>query len=204
LGREEAPYDERVQFAQSLKKAGCISVGFSLESANREILIAMNKLVEREYFGEQVRILKQAGVICNTSVIFGYPQETRESIQETIDTCRRTNIYPSPGFLLPMPATGMWKHAIDNGYIKDIDQYLLDITERQDFSVNMTKMSDAELKKTVEAALRGLATDLGLDFGANPMKTGGENKHNRHQAAEVRRKGNANDSMNYATVIGSV
>jgi radical SAM superfamily enzyme YgiQ (UPF0313 family) len=202
LGCEEAPYDERVLLAQRMKEAGCIAVGFSLESANAEILIAMNKLVEGQYFGEQVRVLKQADIISNTSVIFGYPQETRATIRETLDSCRRANIYPSPGFLLPMPSTGMWKHAMDNGYIKDIDQYLTNITERQDFSVNMTKMGDAELKREVELALSELASDLGLDLGGSLMKTGGENKHSRNQEAAMHR--NSNDTMNYANVIGSV
>ena len=34
-----------------------------------------------------------------------------------------------------------------NGYIKNIDEYLGQITERQDFSLNMTTMTDEELKK---------------------------------------------------------
>ena len=33
-------------------------------------------------------------------------------------------IYPSTGYLLPLPETGMWNYAIENGYIKNIDQYL--------------------------------------------------------------------------------
>jgi len=202
LGCDEAPYEERVELARRMKQAGCIAVGFSLESANAEILIAMNKLVKGEYFGEQVRILKEVGIISNTSVIFGYPQETPASIQETIESCRRAKIYPSPGFLLPMPSTGMWKHAVDNGYIRDVDQYLLNITERQDFSVNMSRMNDAELKNEVEKALGGLARDLGLDFGGSLMKTGGENRHSRNQEVEMHR--NTNDTMNYANVIGSV
>jgi radical SAM superfamily enzyme YgiQ (UPF0313 family) len=202
LGCEEAPYDERVLLAQRMKQAGCIAVGFSLESANDEILQAMNKLVKGEYFGEQVRLLKQVGIISNTSVIFGYPQETRATIRETIASCGRAKIYPSPGFLLPMPSTGMWKHAIDNGFISDIDQYLINITERQDFTVNLTKMGDAELKSEVDAALGELASDLGLDFGGSLMKTGGESKHSRNQEVEMHR--NTNDTMNYANVIGSV
>ena len=32
------------------------------------------------------------------------------------------------------------KINIENGYIKDIDHYLTQITERQDFSLNLTKM----------------------------------------------------------------
>ena len=39
----------------------------------------------------------------------------------------------------------MFKYAIDNGYIKDIDDYLTQITERQDFNLNITKMSEENL-----------------------------------------------------------
>jgi anaerobic magnesium-protoporphyrin IX monomethyl ester cyclase len=202
LGCDEAPYEERLELAHNMKKAGCIAVGFSLESANAEILVAMNKLVKGEYFGEQVDVLKKAGIISNTSVIFGYPQETRETIRETLDSCRRAKIYPSPGFLLPMPSTGMWKHATTNGFIPDIDRYLINITERQDFSVNLTKMGDDELKSEVELALSDLADDLGLDLGGSLMRTGGENKHSKNQEVTMHR--NTNDSMNYANVIGSV
>ena len=41
----------------------------------------------------------------------------------------------------------MFKYAIENGYIKDIDHYLTQITERQDFSLNMTQMEEKDLKK---------------------------------------------------------
>jgi radical SAM superfamily enzyme YgiQ (UPF0313 family) len=202
LGCDEAPYEERMELAHKMKEAGCVAVGFSLESANEEILEAMNKRVKGEYFGEQVRLLREAGIISNTSVIFGYPQETPATIRETIESCRRARIYPSPGFLLPMPSTGMWNHAINNGYITDIDQYLVNITERQDFSVNMTVMSDVQLKDEVNASLGQLATELGLNLGGSLMKTGGENKHSRNQEVELHR--NTNDTMNYANVIGSV
>ncbi len=202
LGDEEDPYEQRVELAQKMTQAGCIAVGYSLESANEEILVAMNKLVKGKYFDEQVRLLKEVGIISNTSVIFGYPQETPDTIRETLDACRRGRIYPSPGFLLPMPSTGMWDHAIKNGYITDIDQYLVNITERQDFSVNMTTMTDDELKEVTEASLSSLALDLGLNFGGSFMRTGGENKHSKNQEVEVHR--NVNDTMNYANVIGSV
>ena len=202
LGCAEDAYELRVGLAEKMKQAGCLAVGFSLESANEEILIAMNKRVKGEYFNEQVRILRQVGIISNTSIIFGYPQETPDTIRETLQSCLRARVYPSPGFLLPMPATGMWNHAIDNGYITDIDRYLDTITERQDFSVNMTKMSDEQLKEVALSELAIVANDLGLDFGGSLMRTGGENKHAKNQEVEMHR--NFNDTMNYANVIGAV
>ena len=83
LGDEDDPYEQRVGLARKMKQAGCIAVGYSLKMADEEILIAMNKLVKGKYFDEQVRILKEASIISNTSVIFGYPQETPETIRET-------------------------------------------------------------------------------------------------------------------------
>jgi anaerobic magnesium-protoporphyrin IX monomethyl ester cyclase len=201
LGQSEDPLEKRLGLAKKMKKAGAIAVGFSLESANKEILIAMNKRVKRDYFGEQVRVLNEAGIISNTSIVLGYPQETPTTIRETLDTCRRAKIYPSPGFLLPMPSTGMWDHAIKNGFITDIDRYLVNITERQDFSVNMTTMDDEELKSAVADGLKDLSKQLGLDL-QDTMKTGGYNKHGKNQKAEMHR--NLNDTMNYANVIGSV
>jgi radical SAM superfamily enzyme YgiQ (UPF0313 family) len=201
LGCNEDPLEKRMGLATKMKEAGAIAVGFSLESANEEILIAMNKRVKGDYFGEQVRVLTEAGIISNTSIVLGYPQETRETIRETIEACRRAKVYPSPGFLLPMPATGMWNHAISHGYITDIDRYLVNITERQDFNINMTKMSDEELKSETELALKELAIDLGLQL-ADTMHTGGYSKHAKNQGVSTHR--NVNETMNYANVIGSV
>lgn len=201
LGRSEDPLEKREALARKMKKAGAIALGFSLESANEEILIAMNKRVTGDYFGEQVRILNEAGIISNTSIVLGYPQETRETIRETLEACRRAKVYPSPGFLLPMPSTGMWNHAIENGFITDIDRYLVNITERQDFTVNMTKMTDEELKRETDEALQELAHDLDLGLD-DAMHTGGYKKHAKPQEVKVHR--NVNDTMNYANVIGSV
>jgi len=206
LGRPEDSLDRRLGLAKKMKQAGAVAVGFSLESANEDILIAMNKRVKGEYFGEQVRVLNEAGIISNTSIVLGYPQETPATIKETLEACRKANVYPSPGFLLPMPSTGMWNHAIENGFIKDIDRYLINITERQDFTVNMTAMADGELKNVVADGLKKLANDLELDL-ADSMRTGGENKHAKNQE-EARKKAtihrNVNETLNYANVVGSV
>ena len=44
----------------------------------------MKKHVKKEYFSEHIKILKEAGIMAFCSVIFGYPPETRETIQETL------------------------------------------------------------------------------------------------------------------------
>ena len=92
----------------------------------------MNKRIEGQYFIDQVELLDQVGITSMISVVFGYPIETRETIAETFDMCLKAKVYPSIGYLLPLPATGMYDHALKHGFIKNEDKYLDSITERQD------------------------------------------------------------------------
>ncbi len=178
LGNPAKPYKKRIEIAQKMKESGCAAVGFSLESGNKEILKMMNKRVKVEYFAEQIKILREVGITSNVSVVIGYPIETKATINETIDMCLNNSIYPSIGFLLPLPYTGMYKYALDNGYITNEDAYLTSITERQDICLNMTQMSDDEIMNEIMECAKK-ANDV-LQLGLNEesfIKTGGYKKH---------------------------
>jgi radical SAM superfamily enzyme YgiQ (UPF0313 family) len=205
FGRTDVPEADRVRVIEKMKASGVMALGFSLESGSQEILDAMNKLVKSEYFDEQVRLLRQAGIISDTSVIVGYPQETPATIDKTMEMCRRNRIYPSVGFLLPLPATGMWDYALENGHIKDIDGYLTSIVERQDLVLNMTKMPDEQLIGHTKDWLRRLNQEFGGLLSEDALiKTGGFAKHNKHQDKElVWRNRLTKESLNIAQVEGS-
>ena len=157
--------DEALKVAIKMKQSGCYDVGFALESGNQEILEMMNKKIEVDAFLETVNNFKQVGIIVNTSVVFGYPTETKETIGETFDQCLKAGVYPSIGFLLPLPATGMYDYAKQKGLIVDEDAYLDSITERQDICLNMTNMRDEDIMKEIKVGARKLndMLDLGLD-----------------------------------------
>ena len=210
FGRAEIPYEDRKRVAEKMVRAGGLCVGYSLESADDDILLAMNKKVKSEYFAEQVRTLNDVGLLSQTSLVFGYPQETPESIRKTLDFCYDLDIYPSSGFLLPMPSTGMWEHAIEHGFITDQDEYLTHITERQDVVLNMTSMSDEEMLNEVKDGIDRI--NKKLDLKLNPdrlIKTGGYAKHTvsankKFEKIIVNRSRNSNNSLNYANVTGSM
>jgi len=145
--------DADLEIMQKMKQAGCIGMGYSLESAEPEILKAMNKHMSVEQFSRQTRLFHQAGINVVTSLVFGYPQETPESIRKTFDCCIENRIYPSAGFLLPQPGSVMYDYAVKQGLICEEEEYLLKMGDRQDLRLNMTKMSDLELENNV---LKGL------------------------------------------------
>ena len=165
--------DTDIELVNRLKKSGCIAIGYSLESANEEILQAMNKKISVDDFVIQTRVLHKAGINVSTGVVIGYPQETEETIQETFDCCYDCNIYPSVGYLLPQPGTPMYEYAIKSGRLKDEEEYLLKMGDRQDFHINLTNMEQGRIEELTKYHLRRIADklQLGLD-NDHLIKTG--------------------------------
>ncbi len=166
FGNPQIAYERRLAIARKMKAAGCVATGFSLESGDEEILTLMNKKIKAEYFTEQIRVLREAGIACNTSVVFGYPIETKETIKKTFDMCLEAKVYPSIGFLLPLPYTGMYDYARKNGFITDEDAFLTAITERQDICLNMTKLTDEEIMGEIKEGAKKL--NRLLELGGSP------------------------------------
>jgi len=142
------------------KDLGAMAIGGALESSDAKILEAMNKKMFIEQYIEQVEVARKAGLDILTSLVFGYPQETKETIRNTIDLCRRLGIYPSAGFLLPLPKTPIYEYALKKGLIEDEEEYLLRIGDRQDLHINLTTMSDTELFDTLKEEMIRLKNDL--------------------------------------------
>lgn len=188
-------------------------MSFSLESGNQEILDMMNKKIEVEYFTEQSKLLNEVGITTTTSVVFGYPLETPETIQQTFDMCLEAEVYPSIGYLLPLPYTVMYDYAKKHGHITDEDSYLDAITERQDFCLNMTQMSDEEVMRYIKEGAMKLNQMLGIGLESDHLvKTGGYRKHTKKTANQESRplldpenlKRNENDfSVNYSKAVFS-
>ena len=165
---------EALRAAKKMKQSGCYDVGFALESGNQEILEMMNKKIDVNAFLDTVNIFKEVGITVNTSVVFGYPTETKDTIRETFDQCLKARIYPSIGFLLPLPATGMYDYAKQKGLIVDEDAYLESITERQDICLNMTKLSNEEIMSEIKKGAKVLNETLDLGLNENTyIKTKG-------------------------------
>ncbi|HJJ48787.1 MAG TPA: radical SAM protein [Methanocorpusculum sp.] len=142
--------EDDLPLLKRLTDNGCWVLFYSLESSNPEILKAMRKHVNLEQFKKQTHILKKAGIHVATSLVIGYPQETVETIEDSFNVCRSLDLPISVGYLLPQPKTEIYDYAVKNGYITDIEDYLLKMGDRQDFRFNLTQIPDDILVKTVE------------------------------------------------------
>jgi radical SAM superfamily enzyme YgiQ (UPF0313 family) len=143
-----------VDIILKMKEAGCTTMGYSLDSADSDILKAMNKKATVEEFSFQTQLFHKAGLPPVTSLVLGYPQETAETIRKTFDCCIQNQIYPSAGYLLPQPGSKIYEYAFEQGVITDEEDYLLRMGDRQDLRVNLTGMTEEAFEQNVKEGLR--------------------------------------------------
>jgi anaerobic magnesium-protoporphyrin IX monomethyl ester cyclase len=88
-----------------MRKAGCDSVSFGVESGNPEMLKLIGKGITREQVQEAVSLCKEAGIIPHTSFIVGLPGETAETLRETGAFAAGLGSLYGYHFLAPFPGT---------------------------------------------------------------------------------------------------
>lgn len=138
-----------------MKRAGCVSVSFGLESGSQAMLDAMNKCVKVERSEQALSIARRSGFQPEGSFILGYPGETRETLAATLDFIQRTELPPVKFFFAtPYPGTRLYEIARQRGLIRDELQFLESLADNsEDLLVNFTEFSDhelCELKKWAE------------------------------------------------------
>ena len=105
---------------KKMKEAGCIGVGFGVESGNQNILDNINKGIKLEQVVEAVRKAKKASLGVNAFFILGHPYETKKTIKDTIKFASKLNTDSvSFGIMVPYPGTEIYEMAKkgEGGYI---------------------------------------------------------------------------------------
>ena len=133
----------------AMSEAGCVLIGYGIESGSQKILDFIKKKVTVEQAKEAVRITRKHLGWADTSLMIGYPGETKKTIQETIDFCKELDLNPEIIFFLtPYPGTELYEMALKAGKIGDEEEYILGLGEQgEKIRVNFTDFTDDELYK---------------------------------------------------------
>lgn len=105
---------------QNLKSSGMKTIYYGVESGSQRILDLMKKDITLKNAEDAVKIAKNAGLEVLTSFIIGYPGETKEDINKTIDfSIKLEPDYCQYSILTPFPGTPIYnelkeKNLIDN------------------------------------------------------------------------------------------
>lgn len=95
-----------------MRKAGCTTVAFGVESGNDHVLNTSKKGFKVETIKKAFLMAKKARIRTYMFLIFGLPEETRETIMDTIRLTSKINPdYITIGILVPFPGTEVYRMA---------------------------------------------------------------------------------------------
>jgi radical SAM superfamily enzyme YgiQ (UPF0313 family) len=109
-------------FVHRLRKAGCWMLALGIETESEDIRKDMVKRLERQKIQTAFRNMRDAGIKSFAFFIFGYPGETRETMEHTVDYAIEldpdfANFYPA----VPYPGTALYAKAVQEGWLVEED-----------------------------------------------------------------------------------
>jgi radical SAM superfamily enzyme YgiQ (UPF0313 family) len=100
-----------------MQRAGCQFLFFGVESGDNQILKVIRKNFTIEQAFENLRIVKEIGIVSNCSFILGLPGETRQTLEKTVRAAIAFDPdYVSFSLATPYPGTELWQQCLDDGW----------------------------------------------------------------------------------------
>lgn len=142
-----------------MAKANFRFILYGLESVNQKTLDRLNKGTTPQQLENSLKWAKKAGLEPHITVMFGYPWETKEDAQRTVDFIHRLF---DKGYidtmqatiLMPYPGTALYDEAKEKGWLLTEDYNRYDMSE----PILTTPMTEKELKAIVRASYNAFWT----------------------------------------------
>lgn len=148
-----------------LKKAGCFRVWIGAESGSQSVIDRMDRRVKVENVREMIVETREAGLEAGTFIMLGYPGETHEDIEETLQHLKTSNpdhytitlAYPIKGTdlyaeiendIIDKPSWGAstdrdirFKRAYSDSYYKQANRYVTSSVDFHKLILNANAMN---------------------------------------------------------------
>lgn len=138
-----------LEMLRRLREVGCAYISYGGESASNMILKAVKKNTTVEQMQRALDWTAQAGIRAVMTFMMGYPDETPQTICETMEFWRRNRMIVKPFLITPYPGTELYvKHRqrILEQWGGDLEAFLRSLDDATDISANISKhFNDVEL-----------------------------------------------------------
>jgi radical SAM superfamily enzyme YgiQ (UPF0313 family) len=99
-----------------MKKAGCTSISFGIESGSQQVLDLLGKNLKLEVINRGIAMTEKMGIRARGYFIIGHPTETLETIEETNDLIKKLPFSEvQVSFMTPFPGTELYDTASKYG-----------------------------------------------------------------------------------------
>jgi radical SAM superfamily enzyme YgiQ (UPF0313 family) len=151
-----ARVNTRPETLKKMKNAGCRLLCVGFESPTQTALDGVGKKTTKENQEEFMKNARSAGLLVNGCFILGLPNDTKESIKNTIKFAKKLSpdtaqFYP----LMVYPGTASYNWAKEKGYLKTEDySKWIDEDGKHATALNLPEISSDELVKMCDNARR--------------------------------------------------
>jgi anaerobic magnesium-protoporphyrin IX monomethyl ester cyclase len=109
------------QTISMMKQAGCYYISVGIESGSPRILREQRKGLAIQDIKSQISLIRKYGIDVNGFFIIGYPGETEEDIEATIDFSKRLGLSRAAFFnFIPLPGSTIYEALSRKGEIKNL------------------------------------------------------------------------------------
>lgn len=107
-----------------MKRAGVFKFGFGIESGDEAMLKRIKKGLDLDCAIEIVRMARSLGMVTHGYFIIGFPGDSPETMQRTIDFAKRLDPhYASFSICTPLPGTEMYNDIARHGvFLEDVSE----------------------------------------------------------------------------------
>jgi radical SAM superfamily enzyme YgiQ (UPF0313 family) len=125
------------------------------ESGNQQILHNIKKGMRVAVAKRFAKDCRELGIRIHGTFILGLPGETQETIKETIEFAKEVNPHTlQVSLAAPYPGTFLYKQALENGWLEDVNMDLVNEDGRQIAPLNYPGLSHTEIFDSVDTFYR--------------------------------------------------
>jgi len=144
--------DEEIM--KMMKKAGCHTLWFGVETSSDETLRAYGKGYTKKQILGAFAVAKKVGIKTLATFLIGLPEETKETIEDTIKFSKELNPdYASFSFAVPRFGTKLREKAVKSGLVSDNDK-TMDQSGRR-ITMGTISLSKRDMQKLKRKAILG-------------------------------------------------
>lgn len=158
-----------------MKKAGCVAIGFGIESGSNKILKNMNKCITVEQSAQAMEDAKKAGLHIKVQLILGYPGESEQTVAETVNFFKKVE-HPARRFslILPLPGSALYDEAVNKGLIENEEKYLTQIYggyggDSYPIFINFTDLTTGQIYKLKRKAEKTMERNYRKHLMKHPL-----------------------------------
>ncbi|MBF0450252.1 MAG: B12-binding domain-containing radical SAM protein [Candidatus Magnetomorum sp.] len=143
-----------------LKKSGCVSIFYGIESGNQKILDNIPKKITIDQIIKAIAITREFNIYCEYGLMFGQPGEDEKTLHDTVDLVKQLTFgeYCTQKLFgcIPFPGSKLYEYCKSNQLIKSdedfFNKYMSKDYSLDQIPVNMTNLNNETANRLFKLA----------------------------------------------------